>query len=355
MSHPKIPLETVHCPVCSSDNVRPLFRGPDRTMDRQEPFGVVDCGQCNFRYTNPRPSRSGMAIFYPDTYGPYQTAILSGSEIFNPGRSWRARLKNRLKWNVLVHRYGYHHLAPPAVSLGPEKWPDWILSKVEILSHRYMRSYYPRIPAWSGGRKALDIGCGNGAHLLLLKKLGWDVYGFDIVDHTSPKVKSQAIPVLTGSLDGLAHLEGAFDLITMWHVLEHVHDPSATLRFVRKLLSARGILMMEVPNCGSLAARVFGRHWVAYDLPRHLCHFTMRTAGRLLELEGFELLQKGHVWKQHIAASLDYAAEDSRWRRIVNRILQSAAACRFLHALGFLVASVGLGEIIHLAAKKAGD
>ncbi len=296
-----------------------------------------------------------MAIFYPDTYGPYQTGVLSGSEIFNRGGSWPARLKNRLKWNTLVHCYGYLHLAPPEVSLDLEKWSDWILSKVEILFHRYMRSYYPRIPAWSGGGKALDIGCGNGDHLLLLKKLGWDVYGFDIVDHTSPKVKSQTIPVLTGSLDDLAHLEGAFDLITMWHVLEHVHDPPATLRFVAKLLSTRGILMLEVPNCSSLAARVFGRHWVAYDLPRHLCHFTMRTVGRLLELEGFELLQRGHVWKQHVAASLYYAAEDSRWQRIVNRILQSAAACRFLHALGFLMAFVGLGEIVHLAAKKTGN
>jgi 2-polyprenyl-3-methyl-5-hydroxy-6-metoxy-1,4-benzoquinol methylase len=347
-------LKSVHCPLCNSGAARVRFRGPDRTLDRPEVFGVTDCKDCGFRYTSPRPMSGDMQHFYPNSYGPYQAGVLSGSDIFNRGTSTGDRLKNRLKWNVLVHRYGYAELAPPDASEAVDFWTHWLNRLLGSMLYWHMRYYYPRIPRWGIGARALDVGCGNGAHLLLLKRLGWDVSGFDLSDHTAQEVKAAGINVLTGSLEDLSSIQGRFDLITMWHVLEHVDDPLATLRWLRQMLAPHGILMLEIPNGDSLAARLFGRHWIAYDLPRHLSHFTPTTARRMLRAADMEVVHQGYSWKQYLSDSTAFAVQRRGWSRTVTGWLKAPGVRFGLKAIGHLLALSRAGETFHFIARKAG-
>jgi 2-polyprenyl-3-methyl-5-hydroxy-6-metoxy-1,4-benzoquinol methylase len=347
-------LKSVHCPLCNSDAARARFCGPDRTLDRSEIFVVTDCKGCGFRYTSPRPLPGDMRHFYPDSYGPYQSGALSGSDIFNRGASTADRMKNRLKWNVLVHRYGYAGLAPPAASEAVDFRANWLNRLLGSMLYWLMRYYYPRIPHRGVGGKALDVGCGNGAHLLLLKRLGWEVSGFDLSDHTAPEVRAAGIKVLTGRLEDLSSLQGRFELITMWHVLEHVDDPLAILRWLRQMLAPHGILMLEFPNSDSLAARLFGRNWIAYDLPRHLSHYTPMTARRMLRAAGMEVVHQGCSWKQYLAESAAAVVPRRGWSSTSARWLNLAGVRFGLKAIGHLLALSGAGETVHLTACKAG-
>ena len=342
------------CPLCSSTEIAVHLEVPVAAGGPARISRVLKCRPCSFRFTHPRPSAEEIARLYPETYGPYQRGELSGSEVFNRGASTRDRIKNRLKWCVLRQRYGYADLPPPQASAAVNRLGDLLHRPLGGLFYRAMRYYYPRIPQGRFGGKALDVGCGNGAHLLLLKRLGWEVAGFDLADHTVPEVRAAGIPVHTGALEELVSRAGGFDLITMWHVLEHVANPRQTLRSLRRLLAPEGVLMLEVPCSDSLAAKLFGRHWVGYDLPRHLSHFSVKTARRLLDEEGFAVVRQGWSWKQHLPASLSRARQARTRPRSDGRWLERPVSRFCLRAVGHLLALAGAGEAIHLTAIKRG-
>jgi SAM-dependent methyltransferase len=86
--------------------------------------------------------------------------------------------------------------------------------------------------------------------------------------------------------------DGFFDVVTMWHVLEHLPDPAAALAEARRVLQADGLLVIEVPNLGSLTFRLCRERWWPLDVPRHLLHFTPQTLGRLLDAGGFEVVRR---------------------------------------------------------------
>ncbi len=341
------------CPLCNSRKLKVRIRTPRSTSEPGRSWQVLECLRCSFRFTHPRPSPEEVASLYPPSYGPYQRGDLTGAGIFNPGLSAFDRFKNRLKWSVLTQEYGYPGISLPASSTAFDSRAETIGRWLAPIFRPYIRHLYPRLPYGRGGGKALDVGCGNGVYLLLLKGLGWEVAGFDRENHTVPEVEAAGIPVHTGSLEELAsRRHGSFELITMWHVLEHLENPRATLGWIRRLLAPEGLLMLEVPNCRSLAAKIFGRHWIGYDLPRHLSHFSVTTARRILDEAGFTVVRQACSWKQHLAANIAGMLQQPRGTRATGRRLPHAVACRAFNAVGHLLALAGAGESIHLTARK---
>src|SRR5262249_34256030 len=135
-----------------------------------------------------------------------------------------------------------------------------------------------RVLPWHGNGRLLDFGCGGGSFLERMHKQGWSRVGLDTSEAAVRSIRSElglAAPV--GTLPHPELAPESFDVITMWHALEHVHAPLDVLREAHRLLAPGGRLLVAVPNIASWPFRWFGRDWFGLDLPRHLTHFEPET------------------------------------------------------------------------------
>ncbi len=132
----------------------------------------------------------------------------------------------------------------------------------------------------------LDIGAGTGDFLTVAKNNGWNIKGIE----PSEKAKSIAIQKGVSFAESINNLEShSFDVITMWHVLEHVPDLENQIRELKRLLKPNGTIIIAVPNFNSYDAKHYGIFWAAYDVPRHLWHFSKTAIKLLFEKEGMKL------------------------------------------------------------------
>lgn len=139
--------------------------------------------------------------------------------------------------------------------------------------------------------RVLDIGCGNGEFLMRMKQRGFKVEGTEWSPQSAARIpKDAGIPVHVGDLLSLDLRPGSYDLISIWHVLEHVRQPDSTLRRVAELLKPGGTLIIAVPNADSRQARRFGPHWLHHDPPRHLFGFGPDSLTQLLKKSSFDVL-----------------------------------------------------------------
>lgn len=136
--------------------------------------------------------------------------------------------------------------------------------------------------------KILDVGCGDGSLLKYMKELGWQTYGVEFNDVSSRYAREVlGLNVFSGKLEETDYPEGSFDVITFFHVLEHLSDPLEALEKIYSLLDKNGLLLIEVPNFGGFEARIFRSKWVGVAAPLHLHHFTPRTLQMMLKNSGF--------------------------------------------------------------------
>lgn len=237
--------EEAACPLCGADAGAPVLEAADPLPPPGAGlvFAVVRCSRCGLTYTNPRPGPRAMARFYPIDYRPHR-----------PGAAPRARRARRF-WGRLLGR--------PC----PERRGD--------------------LP-WPGPGRLLDFGCGTGGFLRTMAGRGWQVLGLDSSEVAVEAVRTRYdLPALVGTLPHPELRPGSFDVVTMWHVLEHLHRPLDALREAFRLLVPGGKLVVAAPNLDSLPYRVFGPAWFGLDLPRHLTHFTPPTLTAMLHAAGF--------------------------------------------------------------------
>jgi SAM-dependent methyltransferase len=160
------------------------------------------------------------------------------------------------------------------------------------ITRRYCAWRRMRVIGLSSPGKApgvlVDIGCGDGSFLLEARRLGWRVVGTEI----NARIPAKGLEIW-GTIDEL-RAAGPFDCITLWHCLEHLRDPLSGLRQFRELLKPDGTLIVAVPNARGAQARLFGRHWLHLDVPRHLHHFGPQSLQQALSLSGFKLREIWH-------------------------------------------------------------
>lgn len=231
-----------NCPVCNSSQFAPFVACKDYTVS-QEIFQIVSCTSCGFKFTNPRPSDETIGSYYK-------------SEDYVSHTNTKKGLINRL----------YHTVR------------SYTLKKKLSLIESYV----------SRGT-LLDYGCGTGMFLGTCKSAGWKTYGFEPDSDARAIAQSQSLAVYTSKIDLANALNGAkLDIITLWHVLEHVTDLEDTLSFFKQHLADKGTLIIAVPNYSSADAKHYGQYWAGYDVPRHIYHFDLKTVSQLLSRFGFE-------------------------------------------------------------------
>lgn len=279
-------METVHtCELCGGDKFVPILSQRDLLLDRPEPlFHVVRCEQCNLLFTNPRPSGEEMAAYYPEEYGPHSDADrLLQQHKDSAAPSWKRRVKTRL----LEEYYGYPRSSGANSSLLERVFTKMCLRPL-YLYYRFWRD--PFLFPFVGKGRILDVGCGPGFLLARYRQWGWTPFGVEL----SPVAARYArevlgLPVHQGQLVDAKFPSESMDVVVFQHALEHVPSPLLELREAHRILRKSGLLVVTVPNAGGLDARLFGRWWFAWDLPRHLYHFTPQTASALVSKAGFQV------------------------------------------------------------------
>jgi 2-polyprenyl-3-methyl-5-hydroxy-6-metoxy-1,4-benzoquinol methylase len=152
--------------------------------------------------------------------------------------------------------------------------------------------------------KILDVGSGTGAFVNEMKQNGWQATGLE-PDTGARKIAKEVFNCELKNTDEFFSLPpDSFDAITMWHVLEHVHDLQSYLSQLKNLLREDGRLIVAVPNYTSFDASVYKEYWAAYDVPRHLYHFSPDSMKRLIEKNGMKIVDYRPMWFDSFYVSL---------------------------------------------------
>ena len=164
---------------------------------------------------------------------------------------------------------------------------------------RFIRKFKPR-------GKILDIGCGRGYFLLACRRAGYEVEGIDISDAAAAYVTREfKIPVHVGQVDQFTLPSDTFDIITMWHSLEHTADPNLYLQSAGKWLKDNGVLVVDVPNYEGYDARMTWSDWPHWDLPYHFYHFTKSSLLALLKKNGFFTVGQNDYLSEYVKEKLE--------------------------------------------------
>jgi SAM-dependent methyltransferase len=239
------------CLMCGSDRATLLFCQTDRlygTTDKQ--FGIVRCDQCGLMRLDPQPTPEELRCYYPDTYW------------FAPDRSVVARLEETYRRVVL---------------------------------RGHVRFVARALRATTASGPLLDVGCGGGLFLGMMRQRGFHVAGLDTSSEAAAMAwRYHGVPAVVADLERAPFSSGSFAGITMSHVLEHLYDPRVYLAAAHRLLKPDGRLVIFVPNAASLQFAILGRRWNGLDVPRHLFDYRDRDIEKMFEMTGFQVVRRSY-------------------------------------------------------------
>lgn len=144
--------------------------------------------------------------------------------------------------------------------------------------------------------RILDMGCGKGDFLSGLNPAEFERHGQDVNPLSGDRAEKQGIDICRKTILECGFKDRDFDIVTMWHVLEHIADPAGLLLEARRLLAEDGVLAFAVPNTSAIGFKKGGRSWFHLDAPRHLIHFNERSVRFLLKKTGFKILRASSTW-----------------------------------------------------------
>lgn len=242
------PREAAACAVCGAADSEAaalfLARDPDGLEER--PFRVVECRRCGHAFVSPRPPAEDLGRFYPAGYydKPGEDSGAAGRRL--------ARL---------------------------------------FMAERLAKAAGGRAPG-----RVLDAGCGEGTFLAAMARRGWEAWGVELSAAGAARAAARpGLRVLQGTLESAGLPERSFDLITLWHSIEHMPEPARALRRAARLLKEDGELFLAFPNRRSWDFSLFGARWFHLDPPRHLQYFSPQAMSRLLEECGLRAARVSHL------------------------------------------------------------
>jgi 2-polyprenyl-3-methyl-5-hydroxy-6-metoxy-1,4-benzoquinol methylase len=240
-------MQRICCDVCNSDEVTPLAVGEDfEYRTSPDSFLAVQCDNCGLVYLNPRPAMSELDRIYPSNYHAFEFS---------------------------ADRYGF------------------VYQVRQRLEAKRLLKACKGLPDHA---RILDVGCGDGFHLNLLKKFGnptWQLEGIDMSDRAVEAGQRSGLTIHQGTVQSLALPEGTYDLAFMIATIEHVDHPLEVLQAVGQLLKPGGRVVMVTDNTDTLDFKWFqGRHWGGYHFPRHWNLFSPKTIRKLANAAQLEVV-----------------------------------------------------------------
>lgn len=236
-------LESVNsCPICNGTTFEPFVQCTDFTTSLEK-FSIVTCKACHLLITTPRPKSNAIGKYYQSDR--YISHTNSSKNITDKLYKFVRSFTLRWKFNL-------------------------------VNSHK-------------PNGKILDYGCGTGEFLATCKKANWDCYGVEPSAEARQKATELTEISIPYSLKEVGPLK--FDIITLWHVLEHVENLQEKLTELKSKLKEDGIIFIAVPNHESLDSKIYKSFWAGYDVPRHLWHFSQENIKKLLDDHGLKLMK----------------------------------------------------------------
>lgn len=230
----------VACPSCGAQSFSTYLTVKDHFLSKEE-FRLEHCDSCALVFTNPRPALDRIGDYYKSEEYVSHSSTKKGfvNKVYNWVRSYTLK------------------------------------KKIDLLNEL------------TNGKQLLDIGAGTGHFLSKAKESGFDVLGLE-PDEDARKVAFSENGIELKDLSLLHNLDQSFDVISMWHVLEHVYNLQEDLTKIVSLVKQDGVLIIAVPNYTSFDARYYREYWAAYDVPRHLYHFSPKSIIPLVESKGMK-------------------------------------------------------------------
>jgi 2-polyprenyl-3-methyl-5-hydroxy-6-metoxy-1,4-benzoquinol methylase len=254
-------METMkNCPACGEEKMTRVLQAKDYTVS-QNTFDIVSCQTCNLLFTNPRPEAKQAGYFYK-------------SENYISHSNTQKGFINKL----------YH-----------------AVRNITLKQKTNLIQVYQQ-----GTKNLLDIGCGNGHFLHACQQRGWNTFGMELDPETAARAAALTKQSISPNLQMIP--EGtSFELISLWHVLEHVYEIDAYFEFFKKQLTPGGRLLLALPNSNSFDASYFNAFWAAYDVPRHIYHFNPETIQFVAKKHGFKLAkQQGQIFDSFYISLLSH-------------------------------------------------
>jgi 2-polyprenyl-3-methyl-5-hydroxy-6-metoxy-1,4-benzoquinol methylase len=244
-------LSSMSCPVCLNAATVPSLTGADLLFESSpRTFTLNACPSCRCLFLNPMPGNEEIAGFYPAQYW------------------WNSAKPGALKKLESIYRKGAlsGHIA-----------------------------FITRAAGHRNGLDLLDVGCGSGTLPGLLRQRGFRTMGVDFSAEAAQVAASEnGVRVIVGSLMQAAFSDRSFDIVTLFHVMEHVTNPREVLSEVSRILRPDGVVVLQVPNIDSWQFKAFGAKWYGLDIPRHVIDYSKSAMLRLLADSGFEPLRIKH-------------------------------------------------------------
>ncbi len=308
-------MENVLCNLCGSEQSEQLCQNlPDYYLNTPDVHATfVRCTNCGLIYQNPRPTFEEISKYYEGDY-------------------------------------------PPFVPQSGKPKSGWLITKsVQYGQNKRRRDV---IRKKSGG-KLLDVGCASGAFLENFKAFsGFELYGVEINSQAADAARKLGLDIRTGTLKEASFSADFFDVITMWDVLEHLHDPVASLNEIWRILKPGGVIVMRVPNGECLDAFLFRCTWAGWDPPRHLFVFTSKTLRKILAKTGFLELDARYNSDAYpsfllsLRFKLGASASPAAWKNRLFKILHHPIAQLISAPFFFLIGMSKRGQTMVVSAQK---
>ena len=240
-----------NCPVCDSKEINPLLTIKDFSVSK-ESFVLWQCSVCSLRFTQDVPNENNIAPYYksPDYISHTNTDKGFINKTYQKVRDYTLQQKAKL-----------------------------IIGQTKVERGNM-----------------LDIGSGTGAFLNVMKQKGWQVKGVE-PDEDARKLANKLYNLHVDEPTSMDNMRtSSFDAITLWHVLEHVHQLHDYVEQLKRLLKAKGKIFIAVPNYQSRDSGIYRSYWAAYDVPRHLYHFSPQSIKTLMQKHGLKIEEMKPMW-----------------------------------------------------------
>jgi 2-polyprenyl-3-methyl-5-hydroxy-6-metoxy-1,4-benzoquinol methylase len=301
--------EKVACDICGSEQSSSLLERGDLNASLEGVFRLVKCLHCGLVYQNPRPTKDSWSSLYPDNYDQYEINYVDYKGVAK-----------------IVYEYG-------------------LLKRFRLIQ-KYIKT-----------GQLLDVGCATGDFLSYVSKHnGWKVVGIEPGVIANERARANGLEEIYLNLDQCLNNfpEPAFDVITLWNVIEHLYSPTEDLVTIRNLLKDNGIIVITTPNIESFGAHVFKKYWIGYELPRHFFVFSKKTLTMLLEKTGYEVIEFSNIYGEHAAfmSSLRFFIRGITNSRVKLEFLFSPLFRFFISPFFYTICALGKGSWLTVVARK---